>query len=103
MILPPNLHMHIECFDCDKCQHAKPSGPGHGLLPDQDIAGAPWEEVAFNLIDPWPASIPHGPVEFFALNCIGTTTNLVKIARICDKTSNHVATNFEHTWLSWYP
>ncbi len=38
-----------------------------------------------------------------SLSCIDITTNLVKIARIFDKTSNHVATCFEHTWLSWYP
>ncbi len=95
--------MHIECFACDICQCAKPSGPGHGLLPDCNIADAPWEEVAVDLIGPWPASTPHGPVEFFALTCIDTTTNLVKVAQIFKKLSNHVATCFEHTWLSWYP
>ncbi len=34
----PHLQMHIERFTCDKCQQAEPSGPGHGLLPDWDIA-----------------------------------------------------------------
>ena len=99
----PHLRMHIERFACDICQRVKPSGPGHGLLPDRDIAGAPWEEVAVDLIGPWPASTPHGTVEFFALTCIDTTTNLVEVARIFDKTSDHVATRFEHTWLSRYP
>ncbi len=46
------LHMHIEPFACDECQHAKSSGPNHGLLPDQDFVVSPWKEVAVNLIDP---------------------------------------------------
>ncbi len=95
--------MHIERFAFDKCKQAKPSGPGHSLLPDWDIAGAPWEEVAVDLIGPWPASTPHGIVEFFTLTCIDTTTNLAKITQIIDKTSNHVATQFEHTWFYRYP
>ncbi len=56
-----------------------PSSPSHGLLPDQDIAGAPWEETAVDLTGPWPASTSHGTVEFFTLICSDTTTNLVKI------------------------
>ncbi len=92
--------MHIECFVRDEYQHAKPSGPGHGLLPDWDIAVAPWEEIVVDLIGPWPASTPHGIVAFFALTCIDTTTNLVKIEQILEKSSNHIATHFAHTWLS---
>ncbi len=93
----PHHCMHIECFVFNECQHAKPSGPGHSLLPEQDVAGAPWEEVAVNFIGPWPASSPHGIVEFFAFTCIDTTTNLVKIAQIFEKSSNHIATCFEYT------
>ncbi len=93
----------MEHFACDKCQQAKPSGLCHGLLPDGDIAGGPWEEVAVELIGPWPASTSHGTVEFFALTCIDTTTNLVEIAQIFEKSSNHVAICFEHTWLPQYP
>ncbi len=93
----PHLQMHIERFACDECQQAKPSGPGHGLLPNQDIAGFPWDEVAVNLIGSWPVSMPHGTVEFFTLTCINTTTNLVKISQIFEKSSDHVATCFEHT------
>ncbi len=74
--------MHIEHFACDKCQQANSSGPGHGLLPNQDIAGAPREEVAVDLLGPWPASTPYGTVEFFTLTCIDTTTNLLEIAQI---------------------
>ncbi len=49
------------------------------------------------------ASAPHGTVESFALPFIDTTTNLVKIAQIFEKSSDHDANCFEHTWLSWYP
>ncbi len=93
----PHLSMHIERFACEKCQQAKPSGSGHGLLPNWDIASAPWEEVLVDLNGQWPASTPHGTVEFFTLTCINTTTNLVKIAQIFKKSSDHVAIHFEHT------
>ncbi len=99
----PHLRMHIEHFACNVCLRAKPSGPGHGLLPNCVIAGALWEEIAVDLIGPSPVSMPHGPAEFFALTCNDTTTNLVEVARIVEKSSNHVATCFEHTWLSRYP
>ncbi len=95
--------MHIERFACDECQRAKPSGPGHGLLPDRDIAGAPWEEVAVDLIGPWTTSTPHGSVDFFALTCIDTTTNLVELTQVFEKSSDHITTRFEQTWLSRYP
>ncbi len=48
-------------------------------------------------------STPYGTVEVFALTCIDTTTNLVKVAQIFEKSSYHDATLFEHTWLSQYP
>ncbi len=95
--------MHIERFACENCHQAKPSGPSHGLLPNQNIADTPGEEVAVDLNGPWPVSTPHGTVEFSALTCIDTTTNLVKVAHIFDKSSDHVATCLEHTWLPWYP
>ncbi len=44
---------------------------------------------------------PH--VEFLALTCIYTMTNLVKISQIFEKSSYRVATSFEQTWLSQYP
>ncbi len=60
----PHLHMYIEQFKCNEYQHAKTSGPSHGLLPDQDIADDPQEEVAVAIIAPWPATTPQGIVEF---------------------------------------
>ncbi len=38
----------------------------------------------------------------FALRLIDTTTSLVKVARMFQKSSNHIATGFEHTCLSKY-
>ncbi len=74
--------MHFEQFAFGKCQHAKPSGPSHALLLDWDLAHAPLEEVSVDLIGPWPTTMPHGVVKFFALTCLDTTTNLVEIAQI---------------------
>ncbi len=76
--------MHIERFACNICQCAKPSGPGHGLLPNQDIAGALWEEIAVDLIGPWLVPTPHGIMEFFVLMCIDTAT-----ACMFEKSGNH--------------
>lgn len=98
----PHLCLYIEKFACNRCQYAKPSGSSHGLRPDWNIYGAHWEEVVVDLIGIWPASTSHDIMEFFALTCIGTTTNLVEIAWIFEESSNHIATRFEHTWLSVY-
>ncbi len=64
-----------------------------------------WYDIIFavDFIGPWPPSTPHGTMEFFALTCINTTTNLVEIAQIFEKSSDHVSTCFEHTWLYRYP
>ncbi len=67
----------------------------------RDIAGAPWEEVAVDLIGPWAASTPHGDTEFFVLPCIDTTTTLVKPTRIYETSSNHNDACFERIWYSW--
>ncbi len=99
----PHLSIHVEHFACDKCQHAKPSGHSHSLLSDQDIAGAPWEEVADDLIGPWPVSTLHAIMESFALTCIDSTTNLIKISCIFKKSNIHIATYFEHTWFYSWP
>ncbi len=36
----PHPCSHIEQCVCEEYQHTKSSGPDHGLLPDQNIAGA---------------------------------------------------------------
>ncbi len=68
-----------------------------------DVAGALWEEIAADLISPWTVLTPHNDIEFYDLTWIDTTTNFVKLTRIFENSSNHIATCFKHTWLSWYP
>jgi hypothetical protein len=56
-----------------------------------------------DLIGPWKIAVPDGTVEFFALTMIDTTTTLAEIVRIENKTSQHVAMQFENCWLARYP
>ena len=64
---------------------------------------APWEEVAVDLIRPWNIKVNGRLVEFNALTCIDTATNLVELVRIDEKTSQHVTEKFKQTWLARYP
>ncbi len=48
---------------------------------------APWEEVAIDLIGPWTVKVNNRKVEFNALTCIDTASNLVELIRIDNKTS----------------
>ena len=46
----------------------------------------------------------HGKnIEFNALTCIDTASNLVKLTRIDNKTANHIRNKFVQSWLSRYP
>ena len=42
-------------------------------------------------------------IEFRALTCIDTVTNLAEISRITNKTSEYIAMKFENDWLVKYP
>ena len=53
----PRLRYHIEKLKCKDCQKHKLDGRGYGLLPEQEVWIAPWEEVAINLIGPWKAKV----------------------------------------------
>ncbi len=64
---------------------------------------APWYEVAVNLIGLWTAKTDQFNGEFDALTCIDTTTNLIELALIDNKSSDAIARKFENTWLAWYP
>ena len=64
---------------------------------------APWEEVAIDLIGPWQVKVNGRKVEFHALTCIDTASNLVELIRIDNKTSSHVRSKFEQAWLARYP
>ena len=63
----------------------------------------PWDEVAVDLIGPWKIKVKNRTFVFNALTCINPVTNLVKIIRIQNKTSKHVAQQFENCWLLKYP
>jgi hypothetical protein len=73
----PELHYHIDKLKCKDCQRHKLVGHGYGLLPKQDVRIAPWEEAAVDLIGPWKVKVNGQQIEFNALTCIDTASNLV--------------------------
>ena len=97
-----DLRRKIDSFACDACQRHKLTGPGYGLLPARDVKECPFEEVAVDLIGPWKVTVRGRAVEFNALTCIDPVTNLVELVRIDNKTSSHIKTKFENTWLARY-
>ena len=56
-----------------------------------------------DLIGPWKVTVNEIELEFKALTCIDPVTNLAEAIRINNKTSNHVADQFQNCWLSRYP
>ena len=64
------------------------------MLPKREVCVAPWEEVAIDLIGPWEVKDNGRTVEFNALICNDTASNLVKLIRI---------TKFMQCWLCHYP
>ena len=51
---------------------------------------APLTEVVVDLICPWKIKVNGRVVEFNALTCIDTASNLIKLIRIDEKTPVHV-------------
>lgn len=101
----PKLKAMVEQVrkDCQVCRQHKLQGPGYGELAARQVTAVPWEEVHVDLIGPWTIPINGMEVEFNALTCIDPVTNLVELARIDRKTSQHIAQKFENCWLSRYP
>ena len=93
----------VRKFRCEHCQKHKLPGRGYGLLPEREMRIAPWEEVAIDLIGPWNIKVRGKMVEFSALTCIDTASNLVELIRIDNKTSDHIRNKFVQSWLSRYP
>jgi hypothetical protein len=60
---------------------------------------APWEEVATNLIGPWKVKVDGQQVEFNALNCIDTASNLVELIRVDNKTAKCIRDKFTQSWI----
>jgi hypothetical protein len=97
------LKHYCDTYRCTICQTNKQIGPGYGKLPPRHAPLTPWNEVAVDLIGPWKVKIDQEEIEFNALTCIDPVTNLVEIIRINNKTSVHIAQQFENLWLSQYP
>ena len=60
----PKSRYHIDKLKCKDCQKHKLAGRGYGLLPEQEVQIAPWEEVAINLIGPWKVKVNGQQVKF---------------------------------------
>ena len=103
MFFHPNINWAVNNLQCDVCQQFKLTGAGFGKLPAKEAILMPWEEVHVDLIGPWKIKIGTKEVEFNALTCIDPVTNLVEMVRIENKTSKHVAQQFENCWLARYP
>jgi hypothetical protein len=101
----PHLKANIQKIirPCDACQRYKLPGRGHGLLPPREALMMPWHEVAVDLIGPWTIKLHGQELKFSALTSIDTVTNYPELTRINNKTSEHVAQQFENSWLSRYP
>ena len=101
----PGLQAHVANIirPCDACQRYKLPGRGHGQLPPREADIAPWQEVAVDLIGPWTIKLHGQNYKFMALTSIDTVTNYPEIVRLNNKTSLHVAQQFENSWLSRYP
>ena len=100
----PALRKKIEAFTCDACQRYKVDGRGFGHLPARDVRAAPWEQVDTDLIGPWKVQTRTGRIyEFSALTSIDRVTGLAELIRIENKTSEHVTSKFDESWLSRYP
>jgi hypothetical protein len=93
------MHYHIDKLKCKDCHKHKLAGHGYGLLPKQDVQITSWEEVAINLIGPWKVKVNGPQVEFNALTCIDTASNLVKLICVDNKTAKHLCDKFTQSWL----
>ena len=85
---------------CEACQRTKFPGTGFGELPPRNALLLPWSEVAVGLIGPWKITVATQAIEFRALSCIDTVTDLAEISCINNKTSEYIAMKFENDWLA---
>ena len=51
-------------------------------------------KVAINLISPWTIKVNGSQVEFNALTCVDTASNLVEVIRVDNKIATHVHEKF---------
>jgi hypothetical protein len=95
----PKLCCHIDKLKCKDCQKHILAGCDYGFLPKQEVRIAPWEEVAIDLIGPWKIKVNGQQIEFNALTCIDTASNLVKLICVDNKTAKHIHGKFTQSWL----
>jgi hypothetical protein len=95
----PKRYYHIDRLKCKDCQKYKLAGCGYGLLPKQEVQIAPWEEVAINLIGRLKVNVNGQQIEFNALTCIDTASNLVNLIYVDNKTVKHICDKFTQSWL----
>jgi hypothetical protein len=55
-----------------------------------------------HLIGPWQVKVNGQLVEFNALTCIGTASNLVELICFDHKTATHTLNKFTQSWLCQY-
>ena len=99
----PKLRYFVDRLRCDHYQRHKLPGRGYGLLTERELRIAPWEEVAIYLIGPWKLKVNGRLIDFNALTCIDTASNLDELIRIDNKTSEHIKHKFIQCWLVRYP
>ena len=101
----PHLRQRVEerISSCEHCQIHKLVGRGVGELPPREAPLLPWEEVAVDLVGPWPVEVNGREIIFNALTCIDPVTNLVELIRIDNKKSAYIGMKFENEWLARYP
>jgi hypothetical protein len=99
----PKLRYHIDKLKCKGCQKYKLAGHGYGLLPEQEVRVAPWEEVALNLIGPWKLKVNGQQVELNALTCVDMALNLVELICVDNETAENICDKFTQSWLCQYP
>jgi hypothetical protein len=77
----PDLWLSVEqtVKQFDTCQRYKLLGHGYGELPPQEALLMPWMEVAVDTIGPWKIEVQGHALEFHALTCIDTVTNLTEL------------------------
>ena len=81
----------------------KQSNDYYGHLPPRTAELFPGDTVAVALIGPWKIKVNHINLKFHLFTCIDPVSNVVEAIRIRNKTSEHIAEQFENCWLARYP
>ena len=102
----PNLQRRVQAYvkRCGACKRQKAGSLGYGHLPERGDYPIPFQQVAVDCIGPWTIKIKYkSPIKVFGLTITCTGSNLTELARLDNKTSEHVTVKFENTWLCRYP